>query len=72
MERTRCDEQYVVRLDRSVFRVDRAALDERQKVSLYALAGHVGTIGVLSTTDLVDFINEYDPVLLCVANRLGT
>ena len=58
------DEQDVVGLDHAQLGVHRAALDQRQQVALYALAGDVGAAGVGALGDLVDLVDEDDAVLL--------
>src|SRR5450631_1142306 len=61
-----CDEQDVIGFHRAVLGVDRAALDQRQKIALYAFARHIRPGGFLAARDLVDFVDENDAVLLGV------
>ena len=68
MECPGSDEQHVVCLDRPVLGGHRAAFDERQQITLYALARYVGAVGVLSTADLVDFVDKHDAVLFGIAH----
>ena len=64
VERAGCDEQDVVRVDHAVFGVDRAALDQRQQVALYALTRYVGAVDGFAPGDLVDLVDEDDAGLL--------
>ncbi len=65
------DEQDMVGLDHAQLGVDRAALDQRQKVALHTLAGHVGAAGVAALGDLVDLVDEDDAVLFHRFQRAG-
>ena len=65
MESSRADEENVVGLDRTVFGVYNASLDDRQDVSLYALAGNVSSAGHSRTgSDLIYLVDEDYAVLL--------
>ncbi|MCY1512478.1 hypothetical protein D9M68_469390 [compost metagenome] len=64
VERAGGDEQDVVGLHHAQLGVHRAALDQRQQVTLHALAGDVGAAGVGALGDLVDLVEEDDAVLL--------
>src|ERR1019366_7293065 len=50
----------------AVLGVDRAALDQRQQISLYAFARYIRSGGFLAAGDLVDFVDENASVLLGV------
>ena len=71
MERARADEQDEVRLDGTVFRCNRGALDDRQNVSLHALARNVRTHVVCVPRDLVDLVQKDDAVLFGVLKRFA-
>ena len=53
----------MVGLHRPIFGRDRGALDQRQQIALHALARD-GTAAHVGHRDLVDFIEEHDPVRL--------
>src|SRR5206468_10892766 len=65
VERARGNEQYVVRLQRTVFGRDRRSLDQRQEVALHALAADRSAAHV-ADRDLVDLVDEDDSVGLGV------
>ena len=69
VERARGDEQDVVGLDHAVLGGHRGALDQRQQITLHALARDVGATGLLARGHLVDFVDEDDAVLLGVVQR---
>ena len=71
VERACGDEQDVVRLDRSVLGVDRAALDDGQNVPLHALARHIGSRSVALCGDLVHLVDEDDALVFGAADSLG-
>ena len=58
------DEQDMIRLDRTVFGIDRGALHDRQNIALHALAGYVRPRSAAAARHLIDFIQKYDAVLL--------
>ena len=58
------DEQDVVGPHRAVARVDRRAFDDRQQVALHALAGDVGPVARRWAADLVQLVEEDDPLVL--------
>ena len=61
----------MVGLDRAVFSVDRAALNQRQQIPLNAFSGHISTaVGALAD-DFVDFIDEHDARLFNTLDRAG-
>ena len=70
MERTRCDEQDVVRLDHPVLRVDGRAFHQRQQIALHALTRHLAATVFTAAGDLVDLVEEHDAVLLDVGDGL--
>src|SRR5262249_18862701 len=68
----RRDEEDVVRLDESVLRVDRRALDDRQQVALDALARDVRAAAArFAAGDLVDLVEENDARGLGALDRLA-
>ena len=70
MERARGDEEDMVGLDHSVLGIHRRALDQRQQVSLHALAGHVRAVRFGAACHLVQFVEEHDAVLFHGFQRL--
>ena len=73
MEGARRDEQDMVGLDGPVFRADRRSLDQRQQVTLHALARHVAAPEPAlhgARADLVDLVDEDDAVVLGVRDRV--
>lgn len=65
MEGTGSDEEDVVRLDRTVFRIDRGPFDDGQDVALYAFSGDVRPVGVAFFSDLIKFVDEDDSLFFC-------
>jgi len=66
----RGDEEDVIGPDHAVARADGRSLDEGEDVALHPLAADVGAVTRLPAGDLVDFIEEEDPVLLRPVERL--
>ncbi len=64
VEGARGDEQDVVGVDRPVLGAHRRALDQRQQVTLHALAAYVAAAHIGAGTDLVDLVEKHDAVLL--------
>jgi len=58
------NKQYVVGLDHTVLGVDGGALDQRQQIALYALAGHIGPLTLGMPNNFVYFIQKDNAVLL--------
>src|SRR6476646_7364380 len=54
------DEKNVVGANHAVAGVDSSAFDDRQDISLHALAADVGPVTGFATGDLVDFVDEDD------------
>src|SRR6185437_1680143 len=69
MEGARGNEEDVVGLDRAVLGRDRGALDQRQQVALYALAGNIAADAAVADADLVDLVQEHDAVVLDRVDR---
>ncbi len=63
----------MVGFHRPVLRADGCSFDQGQKVPLHAFAADITAACIGAGTDLVDFIQEYDPVLLnrfyCIARH---
>ena len=58
------DEQNVVGLHHAELSIHRAAFDQRQQVTLHALAGDIRAACVAALGDLVDLVDKHDAVLL--------
>src|SRR5262249_21871154 len=58
------DKQYVVGFHRPMLGIDGSSLDQRQQVTLHALARYIGAAHALAACDLVDLVEENDSVLL--------
>ena len=71
MECARGNEQYMVGFDRTVFRADRCAFDQRQQVALNAFAADIAATGFLPRSHLVDLVKEHDAVLFNRLKRQG-
>ena len=71
MEGPAGDEQHVVGLDHAVLGIDGGAFHQRQQVALHALAADLGAAVFLARGDLVDLVDEDDPVALGVGQRGG-
>src|SRR5690606_9271472 len=70
VERTRGDEEDVVRAHEPVLGRDSAALDDGQQVALHALAADVRANAAALARDLVDLVQEDDAALLGALERL--
>ena len=69
MKRAARDEQDVIGLHHPVLGRHRRAFDQRQQVALHTLARHIGALRILTRGDLVELVDEHDPVLLRVGQR---
>ena len=61
----------MVGLHRSMFRRDRRAFDQRQKVALHAFARDVGAAAPFARANLVHLVDEHDAVVLDLVNRFA-
>jgi hypothetical protein len=59
----------VIGFHHAVLGADRAPFDKRQQIPLYAFARNIRAAGFLTTGNFVDFIEEYDAVLLGIGER---
>ena len=69
LKRSGANIEDVVRPERSVARGHRRTVEEGQQVPLHAFARDVGSGGVVGTRDLVQFVDEDDPVLFGALER---
>ena len=71
MEGAGGDEEDVVGLYRAVLGGHHCALDQRQQVTLHALAGHIPASAAIAGADLVDLVEEDDAGILHEADGLA-
>ena len=65
------DEEDMIGPHVAVARLHRRAFDDRQQIALHALARHVGARALAALAgDLVDLVDEDDPVILDAVERL--
>ena len=70
VERPGGDEQDVIGPHRSVLGVDRRSFDDRQQIALHALARHIRAVPGRGAADLVEFVEEDDPLVFDQIDRL--
>ncbi|MPM96556.1 hypothetical protein SDC9_143720 [bioreactor metagenome] len=71
MECARRDKEDIVGFDRAVFSRHGRTFNDWQYIALYALARHVRACAHVLSGDFIDFVEEYDAILLGTAHRLA-